>query len=123
MGEEETGITWLMYSFPANSLLPLTTSRTNSGNVKWKEASLLEELWNLFHTLEGRLLHWVKRKKVGSGLVEYQDMRILTLQYICLVHEDIRPKQRLGAKLLFRLHKRLPFGSQMNIQSSQDQDL
>ena len=64
-----------------------------------------------------------EKKKVGSGLVEYQDMRILTLQYICLVHEDIRPKQRLGAKLLFRLHKRLPFGSQMNIQSSQDQDL
>ena len=46
-----------------------------------------------------------EKKKVGSGLVEYQDMRILTLQYICLVHEDIRPKQRLGAKLLFRLNK------------------
>ena len=71
MGEEETGITWLMYSFPANSLLPLTTSRTNSGNVKWKEASLLEELWNLFHTLEGRLLHCLgEKKKVGSILVE-----------------------------------------------------
>ena len=46
--------TWLMYSFPANSLLPFTTSRTNSGKVSWNGvvAVFSDELWNLFHTLE-----------------------------------------------------------------------
>ena len=61
--------TWLMYSFPANSLLPLTTSRTNSGKVSWKGAVFSDELWNLFHTLgSGILLLNLNLSKVISRL-------------------------------------------------------
>ena len=52
VGGEKNRITWLMYSSPANSLLPLTTSRTNSGNLNWKGAVLSDVLWNFFQTLE-----------------------------------------------------------------------
>ena len=56
-----------MYSSAANFLVPLTTRRTNSGKVNWNEPlSLLEELWNSFHTLErlkgklGDFFYWLK---------------------------------------------------------------
>ena len=61
--------TWLMYSFPANSLLPLTTSRTNSGKVSWKGAVFSDDLWNLFHTLASGIL-----LKAEQGELPFEQM-------------------------------------------------
>ena len=102
---DKTWATWLMYWSAANFLVPLTTRRTNSGKVNWNESlSLLEELWNSFHTLVESL----------SAVANPSWWLKLTWQYTCLVHADTHPKEQLGETFLSLLR------IQKDMKSSQD---